>query len=149
MPRGSLGVSLLHRPGLVRPRWRSATQPAIDLSDKPSGCVAPPNRVPYNLEERVLGSSQTTQDAQRFGRFGAAAIRQELLHLRVKYIPSVRRFGRILHERRGALDASTRATHPPPPGWYLRILPVPRWNWTLDIVERAGDPWDKERTCPE
>jgi len=98
--------------------------------------VAPPNRVPSNLEERVLALRKQLKMHSDLGEFGAAAIRQELLHLRVKYIPSVRTIGRIL-ERRGALDGRQRVRrNPPPPGWYLADLAGSKVELdSFDIVE--------------
>jgi hypothetical protein len=108
----------------------------VDLSDKRSGCPTAPNRVADDLESRVLALRKHLRTYSDLGEYGATAIRDELLRLRARQVPSVRTIGRIL-ERRGALDGRQRVRrNPPPPGWYLEDLAGARVELdSFDIVE--------------
>jgi len=108
----------------------------VDLSDKRSGCPTAPNRVADDLENRVLALRKRLRTYSDLGEYGATAIRDELLRLRARQVPSVRTIGRIL-ERRGALDGRQRVRrNPPPPGWYLEDLAGARVELdSFDIVE--------------
>ena len=87
-----------------------------DLSSAPRKVA---NRVPAEIEQRVLTLRKQLKEQSDLGEFGAVAIRAELCRRRARPLPSLRTIGRIL-ERNGALDYRRRVRRrPPPKGWHL------------------------------
>jgi hypothetical protein len=108
----------------------------VDFANRPSGAARPANRTRPNLEERILSLRKRLREQSDLGEYGAAAIRLEMIRLKLKLIPSLRTIGRVL-ARRGALDGRRRVRRsPPPPGWYLADLAAAKSELdSIDIVE--------------
>jgi len=95
------------------------------------------NRMPPDVEARVLAFRRALQQDDILGEYGAAAIRQALLASGAAAVPALRTIGRIL-ERHGALDHRRRIRRPPPPpGWHLP--PVAARQADVDLFDFIED----------
>jgi hypothetical protein len=108
----------------------------VDWADRSDGPQRPANRVPSELEDRVLSLRRQLKETSDLGEFGAQAIHAALHAQGVRPLPTVRTIGRIL-DRRGALDGRRRVRRPAPaPGWYLPDLAAGQAELdSFDIVE--------------
>jgi len=108
----------------------------VDFGTRRRGPRRPANKVTPEVEQLVLTLRKALKESSALGEFGAAAIREEMVHRRVKELPSIRTIGRIL-ERRGALDGRRRVRRPAPPrGWYLTDVAAQKAELdSFDIVE--------------
>lgn len=117
-------------------RGRGKRLDRADLSDRPSGCRQPHNRVSQRTQRRIIRLRQELRDTSVLGEYGAAAIRLAMVQQRLTPIPSLRTIGRVL-SRSGQLDARRRVRRPsPPPGWHLPLVAAGRAELdSFDAVE--------------
>lgn len=109
----------------------------VAWADRPPGRRTAINRMPPDVEARVLALRRALRHDDILGEYGAAAIRHALLAEDTHYpVPALRTIGRIL-ERHGALDHHHRIRRPPPPpGWHLPAVAARQVELDLfDFVE--------------
>jgi hypothetical protein len=121
-------------------RWVTRSQVArldrVDFGNKKTGVPKPKNKTPNKMEKIVLRIRKYLKEKSILGLHGANAIRDEMIRLDHKTIPSSRTITRIL-KRHGKIDYKKRVRHEaPPPGWYLPALADQQAELdSFDIVE--------------
>jgi hypothetical protein len=108
----------------------------VNFDNKKSGVQKPKNKTTNKIEKIVLRIRKQLKEKSILGLHGANAIRDEMIRLGYKTIPSARTITRIL-KRHGKIDYKKRDRHKaPPPGWYLLDLADRRAELdSFDIVE--------------
>jgi len=108
----------------------------VDWVDHPPGRRTAINRMPPDVEARVLALRHELQQDDILGEYGAAAVRQALLASGAEAVPALRTIGRIL-KRHGALDHRRRIRRPPPPpGWHLPAVAAHHAELdSFDVIE--------------
>jgi transposase len=121
-------------------RWVTRSQGTrldrVNFGNKKSGVQKQKNKTPNKIEKVVLRIRKQLKEKSILGLYGANAIRDEMIRLGNKTVPSARTINNIL-KRHGKIDYKKRGRHKAPPaGWYLLDLADRRAELDrFDIVE--------------